>query len=65
MNTPIPEGTVTFEDYLKLNANIEDILGEFGYFYRVESSRLPHKELVNGHLDELRQRLEDTFPTST
>ncbi len=65
MKTPtpiIPEGTVTFADYFKLNADIEDILGELGYFYRVENSRLPHKELVNGHLEELRQRLEDVFP---
>lgn len=58
----IPEGTVTFADYFKLNADVEDILGELGYSYRIESSRLPHKELVNGHLGELRQRLEDVFP---
>ncbi len=58
----IPEGTLTFADYFRLNADIEDILAELGYSYRIESSELPKKELVQDHLDDVRSSLEDVFP---
>ncbi len=63
MKTPIiPEGTVTFADYFKLNAEIEDILATFGYSYRMESSQLPRKGFDNGDLGDLKRRLERALP---
>ena len=58
----LPEGPLTFADYFKLNAEVEDILAAFGYSFRVESCQLPRKALRNGHLDEVRKNLENVFP---
>ncbi len=59
----IPEGTsLTFADYFKLNAYIEDILASFGYSYRSESCKLPHKEIAPEHLAGVRLQLEEMLP---
>lgn len=59
----IPKGkSSTFADYFKLNANIREILAFFDCNYRIESCDLPRKVTEDGRVDELKQRLEDSFP---
>ncbi len=42
--------------------DIEDVLASFGYSFRVESCKLPRKELDNGHLEEMKKHLEKVLP---
>ncbi len=56
------DASLTFADYFKLNAELEDILAEFGYSLYVESSRLPRRGADNGRLAELKERLEKFLP---
>lgn len=64
MKAPIfPEGvSLTFADYFKLNVEVEDILAEFGYSFRVEDCTLPRAELDGNQLDDLKGRLRGAFP---
>lgn len=63
MKAPLlPDGPLTFADYFKLNVNIEDILAFHGYSFRIESCRLPRKELVDSRLDEVKRHLERGLP---
>ncbi len=38
------------------------MLADLGYSFRVESSKLPRKEIDDGDLDEARRRLEKVLP---
>ncbi len=58
----LPEGPLTFADYFKLNADVEDILAGFGYGFRVENCDLPHKELDADRLVQVRRQIERVFP---
>ncbi len=63
MKAPVlPEGPVTFADYFKLNAEIEDVLAAFGYSYRIESCKLPMRAPPEGSFETLRKNLENVFP---
>lgn len=64
MKVPIlPEGvSLTFADYFKLNAETADVLAELGCTFRVEDCALPRADLNGGRLDELKERLRETFP---
>ena len=64
MNAPIlPEGTsLTFADYFKLTAEIEDILACFGYSYRFESCVLPRHEIDEKRLAEVKSNLVAFLP---
>ncbi len=64
MNAPIlPEGTnLTFADYFKLTAEIEDILGCFGYSYRFESCVLQRHEIDQKRLAEVKSHLDAFLP---
>ncbi len=59
----IPEGTsLTFADYFKLNAYIEDVLDSFGYSHSVEGCELPRKKVEASRIAELKSYLEVVFP---
>ncbi len=64
MTEPIsPEGTsISFADYFKLNAYIEDILDSFGYSYTVEGCELPSKPVAGDRITEVRSHLEAVLP---
>ncbi len=64
MNAPIlPEAAgITFADYFKLAADIEDILGSFGYSYRFESCELSRHEIDRKRLADVKAHLEDFLP---
>ncbi len=59
---PIFPNGATFSDYFRLNVEVSTVLADFGYSFRVESSKLPRKELDDGELDEARRRLEKVLP---
>jgi hypothetical protein len=56
----LPEQSLTFSDYFKLNVYVEDVAEYFGYDFAREAMRLPRKE--NGELDitDLTKQLEKT-----
>ncbi len=56
------DASLTFADYFKLNAELEDILAELGYSLVVESSHLPRTVTDSGRIAELKERLEKLIP---
>ena len=64
MKRPLfPEGTTaTFADYFKLDAEIEEILEEFGFTFRQERCDLPRQEVDQDLADDLRRRLLLSIP---
>ncbi len=64
MNAPIlPEAaSTTFADYFKLVADVEEILGTFGYSYRFESCVLKRHEIDRERLSDVRSHLEAFLP---
>ena len=58
----LPEGIVNFADYFKLNLDLVDILTCFEYSFRVESCKLPQKQLDPDRIGGLKRELEDVFP---
>ncbi len=53
---------LTFADFFKLAAEVEDILGSFGYSYRFQSCAFERHEIDRERLGELKSRLEDFLP---
>ncbi|MCP4655818.1 MAG: hypothetical protein GY856_10410 [bacterium] len=63
MRPPIlPEGSLTFADYFKLGADVEEVLTELGYSIRVESCTHPHGEVDTSRLTEVKCYLEELIP---
>ncbi len=64
MKTPLfPEdATATFADYFKLEAEIEEVLEEFGFTFRQESCDLPRQEVDQEVADDLARRLRRSIP---
>ncbi|MCP4664699.1 MAG: hypothetical protein GY856_55670 [bacterium] len=64
MKTPLfPEGTTaTFADYFKLDAEIEEVLEEFGFTFRLETCELPRQEVDQDLVDDLARRLKRALP---
>lgn len=57
----LPDQSLTFSDYFKLNADIEDVLSYFGYAAQIAPLVLPRSEREVERLDELRARLEENI----
>ena len=55
----LPEGPLTFADYFKLNAEIEDVLACFDFGFVVRNCELPRRSLDPVRLRETRARLEE------
>lgn len=51
----------TFSDYFNLNADIEDILGYFGYRVRSQILPLPQSDRPLSRLSDLAQRLSESL----
>ncbi len=61
--TVLPEAaTITFADFFKVAAEVEDILASFGYSYRFRSCILNRHEIDREHLAEVKSRLEEFLP---
>jgi len=54
-----PDASYTFADYFKLNADIEDVVGYFGYSYSKGNLNLPSTTRALDGLDNLFARLEE------
>jgi hypothetical protein len=52
----------TFSDYFSLNADIEDILGWFGYHLTIQPLSLPCSQQSLPRLADLSQRLNESLP---
>ncbi len=63
MRPPVlPEGPLTFADYFKLTADVEEVLAELGFSYKVESCEYPHGEVDVDRLAEVKRHLERLIP---
>jgi len=62
MKDPIAEGSYTFADYFKMNAEIDDVLAHFGYSFVAKMCTLPSRELDRACLVDVRSRLEESLP---
>lgn len=62
MRDPISDGSYTFADYFKLNAQVEDVLAHFGFGYEGKLCELPSKEVDRAALADLRTRIEESLP---
>lgn len=61
--TILPEAaTLTFADYFKLAAEVEEVLGCFGYSYRFRSCVLERHEIDHERLGEVKSNLEAFLP---
>ncbi len=59
----LPEAdTMTFADFFKAAAEVEDILASFGYSYRFQSCVLQRHEIDRERLGEVKSRLEEFLP---
>lgn len=62
MRPILPEGNLTFADYFKLSADVEEVLAELGYSFRVESCEHPHGEVDVDRLAEVKRHFERLIP---
>ncbi len=63
MRPPIlPEGSLTFADYFKLNADVDELLAELGYSFRVENCELSRGKVDADQLAEVKRYLERLIP---
>ncbi len=61
--TVLPEAdSITFADFFKAAAEVEDILASFGYSYRFQSCVLKRHEIDREGLAEVKSRLEEFLP---
>lgn len=63
MKKPVisPEQSLTFADYFKLNADIEDILEYFGYAAEIAPLSLPRSNRQPENIADLQARLEENI----
>lgn len=60
---PFPEDAVlTFADYFKLDAPIDDVLREFDVTFQLKSCDLPRRAVDQSIVDDLKQRFQRTLP---
>ncbi len=63
MRPPIlPEGSLTFADYFKLSADVEEVLAELGYCHQVESCEHPRGKVDVEGLTGVKRHLERLIP---
>ncbi|MCP4659532.1 MAG: hypothetical protein GY856_29350 [bacterium] len=63
MHPPIlPEGSLTFADYFKLSADVEEVLAEFDYSFRMESCEHPRGEVDVDRIAEVKRHFEQLMP---
>ncbi len=62
MRDLIADGSYTFADYFKMAAEVEDILGHFGFGYKARLCELPSHEVDRASLADLRTRIEESLP---
>ncbi len=63
MRPPVlPEGSLTFSDYFKLSADVDEVLAELGFSLRVESCEHPRGEVDADTLIEAKRYLERLIP---
>lgn len=62
MHAVVPEGSLTFADYFKLSAEVEEILAELGYSFRMESCEHPRGEVDVDRIAEVKRHFERLMP---
>src|SRR4051794_37838657 len=63
MKPLIAEGDVlTFADYFRLNATVDDVLAYFGYTFETRVCQLPSTKRDLPRLQELRDRIVESAP---
>lgn len=64
MKSPVIDQTasLTFSDYFKLNAEVDEVLAHFGYGFEARTAVLPRTERELGRVEELRKRFHEALP---